>query len=297
LSAALEAWRAAGAAFDHRGHRIFYRAQVERGEPGAPCLLLIHGFPTASWDWHRVWDGLAARFPTRVAADMIGFGFSAKPWPYPYAVADQADLHEALLARLGLARVHLLAHDYGDTVAQELLARHEERRAQGRPGLALDSVCFLNGGLFPEAHRPTRAQRLLAGPLGPLLVRAFTRGAFGRALGAIFGPGTQPSREELDDFWRLVTEEHGLRLAPRLLGYMAERRRLRQRWVGALLRTTVPRRLVVGPEDPVSGVSLVARYRELVPAADVVVLPGIGHYPQVEAPQAVVEAVTAAWRA
>jgi pimeloyl-ACP methyl ester carboxylesterase len=187
----------------------------------------------------------------------------------------------------------VLAHDYGDTVAQELLARHQERRAQGRGGLELESVCFLNGGLFPEAHRPTRAQRLMAGPLGPLLVRAFTRRAFGRALGAIFGPHTRPTEAELDDLWEIVTAGGGLRLAPRLLGYIEERRRHRERWVGALLRTTVPRRLVVGPEDPVSGVSLIARYRELVPAADVVELPGIGHYPQLEAASAVVTAATA----
>ena len=291
MSAALDAWRTAGEAFDHRGHRIFYRRQGGTG--GGPCLLLIHGFPTASWDWHRVWDGLSERFPTRVAADMIGFGFSAKPRSYPYAVADQADLQEALLERLGIGRVHVLAHDYGDTVAQELLARHQERRAQGRGGLELASVCFLNGGLFPEAHRPTRVQRLMAGPLGPLLVRAFTRRAFGRALAAIFGPRTRPTEAELDDLWEIVTEDGGLYLAPQLLGYIEQRRRHRERWVGALLRTAVPLRLVVGPEDPVSGVSLIARYRELVPAADVVELPGIGHYPQLEAPSAVVTAATA----
>jgi pimeloyl-ACP methyl ester carboxylesterase len=290
LSAALDAWRSAGRCFDHCGQRVFYR--LERAAAPEPALLLIHGFPTASWDWHRVWDGLGTRFGTRVAADMIGFGFSAKPRDHDYSVARQADLQEALLAALGITRVHVLAHDYGDTVAQELLARHEERRAQGRPGLALESLTFLNGGLFPEAHRPTRTQRLLAGPLGPLLVHAFSRASFGRALARVFGPGTKPSAEELDDFWELVTAERGLRLAPRLLGYIAERRRFRERWVGALVGTALPRRLIVGPEDPVSGRTLIARYREVMPGAHVVELPAIGHYPQVEAPAAVLEAMS-----
>ena len=219
---------------------------------------------------------------------MIGFGFSPKPRPYAYSIADQADLQEALLAHLGVTRVHVLAHDFGDTVAQELLARHEERRGRG---LVIESVCFLNGGLFPEAHRPTRAQRLVAGPLGPLLVRAFDARRFGKQLAAIFGPRTQPTPQELDDFWRLVVEGDGLPLVPQLLGYMKERRLFRERWVGALVSTSVPRRLVVGARDPISGESLIARYRELVPQADVVVLPEIGHYPQVEAPQAVLEAL------
>ena len=281
----LEGWRAAGAHFSFRGHPIFYRLH-RSAAPGA-VLLLIHGFPTASWDWHRVWDALAERFATIVAADMIGFGFSAKPHPHAYSLAEQADLQEALLAHLGISRAHVLAHDYGDTVGQELLARHEERRGEG---LALESVCFLNGGLFPEAHRATRSQRLLAGPLGPLLARAFNERRFGARLSAIFGPGTRPSAPELADFWRLVEAGNGLRVIPRLLGYMEERRRFRERWVGALVSTSVPRRLIVGPEDPVSGTSLIARYRELVPRADVVVLPSIGHYPQIEAPDSVLAA-------
>ena len=280
-------WRAAGQTLEWRGHRVFYREQGT-GEP----LLLLHGFPTSSWDWRHLWDELARHYRV-IALDYLGFGFSDKPSRGPYSIFAYADQAEAVLARLGVVRVHILAHDLGDTVAQELLARHQERRAQGRGGLELASVCFLNGGLFPEAHRPTRAQRLMAGPLGPLLVRAFTRRAFGRALGAIFGPHTRPTEAELDDLWEIVTEDGGLYLAPQLLGYIEQRRRHRERWVGALLRTAVPLRLVVGPEDPVSGVSLIARYRELVPAADVVELPGIGHYPQLEAPSAVVTAATA----
>ena len=146
----LDDWRAAGSHFDHDGHRIFYR--VAGAPTASPALLCIHGFPTASWDWHKVWDAVTARFGCVVTLDMLGFGFSAKPRPYGYTMAEQADIHEALLRRLGIDRTHVLAHDYGDTVAQELLARHEERRAGG---IVLESVCFLNGGLFPVAHRAT----------------------------------------------------------------------------------------------------------------------------------------------
>ena len=69
-----------------------------------------------------------------------------------------------------------------------------------------------------------------------------------------------------------------------------ERRQNRKRWVGALQRTTVPLRFVNGPLDPVSGAAMAARYRQIIPAPDVVVLDGIGHYPQVEAPERVLEA-------
>ncbi len=285
----LDDWRAAGGVFDHHGHAIFHRVD---GDPArAPALLCIHGFPTASWDWHAVWPALRARFACIVAPDMLGFGFSAKPHPYPYSMLDQADLHEALLARLGIRRVHLLAHDYGDTVAQELLARHEERRTRGDASLAIESACLLNGGLFPETHRATRAQKLLAGPAGPLLARATSARTFAAGLAAVFGPRTQPDAATMRDFWRLASAGDGTRVVPSLLGYMAERRERRARWVGALQTTTVPVRVVDGLLDPVSGAHMVARYRELVSHPDVVELPDVGHYPQVEAPDAVVRAL------
>jgi pimeloyl-ACP methyl ester carboxylesterase len=78
---------------------------------------------------------------------------------------------------------------------------------------------------------------------------------------------------------------------PKLIGYMAERREHRERWVGALCKTKVPVRLIDGLVDPISGAHMVARYRELVPNPDIVELPGVGHYPQLEAPDKVVTAI------
>ena len=86
-----------------------------------------------------------------------------------------------------------------------------------------------------------------------------------------------------------MTENDGRRAMPRLLRYIDERRRYRERWVGALIHTKVPLRLINGPVDPVSGEHMAQRYAELVPAPDIVSIPGIGHYPQVEAPDRFVE--------
>ena len=277
-----ETWRAAGSHFEHRGHRIFYR---DSGASAKPVLLLIHGFPTASWDWHPLWTLLAERFRL-VAPDMIGFGFSAKPRDYRYAIHDQADLHATLCAQLGITEAHVLAHDYGVSVAQELLARHEG----GEGALRLRSVAFLNGGLFPETHRARTIQKLLLGPLGPLLVRISGERSFRRSFSAVFGPQTQPSDAELRAFWSLIAEQGGQRILHRLMRYILDRREHRERWLAAMQSTAVPLRVINGPVDPVSGAHMVARYRELIPNPDTVSLPGIGHYPQVEAPQAVLDA-------
>lgn len=272
----LDRWRAAGQWFRHRGHSVFYR---DAGPREADVVVCMHGFPTASWDWHLLWPELSARWRV-IAPDMIGYGFSAKPLDYAYSLNDQADLYEGLLVSLSVQRVHLLAHDVGDSVAQELLARGT---------LNIASVCLLNGGILPEAHRATMIQKLLAGPLGPLVSRLLSERRFRASFTRVFGANTRPSAIELAEFWSLIAFNDGQRIAHKLIAYMAERRQHRDRWVGAL-RTRVPLRVINGPEDPISGAHVMARLRGEVPGVVIVSLPGIGHYPQVEDAAAVLHA-------
>jgi pimeloyl-ACP methyl ester carboxylesterase len=214
-----------------------------------------------------------------IACDMLGFGDSAKPVNHEYSLLEQADLQQALLEHLNVTQpVHLLAHDYGDSVAQELLARHYESSIQ------VASCVFLNGGLFPETHRPVLIQKLLLSPLGWMIGRAFSRDGLVKSFNQIFGPKTLPTESEMDDFWSLIESNHGPRIMHKLITYIPERRVQRERWVGAMQRGEVPLRVIDGEVDPISGAHMVARYRELIPNPDAVLLSGIGHYPQIEAP-------------
>jgi pimeloyl-ACP methyl ester carboxylesterase len=279
-------WAAAGHLVPFRNHSIF----LLDSNPGSgdEALLLIHGFPTASWDWESLWPTLTARWRV-LAFDMLGFGLSSKPRGHAYSIFEQADLAEQLLAGQGIASYHVLAHDYGDTVAQELLAR---RREPGRRP-ALQSVAFLNGGLFPETHRPALVQRLLRSPIGPLVAKLTSRAALASNMRRIFGPRTPPDDALIDGFWELIQTNDGRGVMHRLIRYIDERRAHRERWVGALVHADVPLTLIDGAADPISGAHMAARYRELVPRADVTLLEGIGHYPQVEAAGAVMEAYSA----
>jgi pimeloyl-ACP methyl ester carboxylesterase len=277
---ALADWRGEGLPFDFRGHAMRYWTA---GAADAEPLLLIHGFPTASWDWHYLWRPLSQRYRL-IACDMLGFGDSAKPRGHAYSLLEQADLQQALLQHLGIeGPVHLLAHDYGDSVAQELLARHHEG------GVRLASCVFLNGGLFPETHHPVLVQKLLLSPVGWLIGKLFGRKQLAANFAKVFGPQTQPSAAELADFWSLIAQNDGPGVMHLLIRYMPERRVQRERWLAAMQRGGVPLRLIDGALDPISGAHMLARYRELIPAPDSVLLHGIGHYPQTEAPERVLE--------
>lgn len=281
-SKTLTQWKEDGHYLAWQSHSIFYRDQGE-GE----TLLCIHGFPTASFDWNCMWPSLTKHFRV-IGLDLLGFGFSGKPARHRYSVLEQADIIAALLTSLRIKRVHILAHDLGDSIAQECLARHET--SSGENGFDIQSICYLNGGMFPETHRPRLIQTLLCGPLGPLLVYGLNETTFRKSFSEVFGADTQPRTEDLSDFWHLIELNHGHRLAHRLLHYIPERKKHRDRWLNAMQSTQVPMRLINGLDDPVSGRHMLERYRELIPRADVVGLDGIGHYPQLEAAGAVLAA-------
>lgn len=268
----LEEWYAAAKQYDWEGHTIAY--QIE--ESDKPWLVLIHGFPTASFDWHKTWNQLSARF-SLIAPDMLGFGYSDKPTKFPYSIMKQADLIEALLEKLEIESCHLLAHDYGDTVTQELLARSNEESK-----LKIESTCLLNGGIFPESHHPIMIQKLLMSPIGPLLSKFINQKTFEKSFSSIFGPQTELSKEELGEYWKLVSYKEGHRIGHLIIRYMKERVKHRERWVAALQNFSKPLGLINGSADPISGQVMVDRYREIISEKNIWIMKNIGHYPQME---------------
>jgi pimeloyl-ACP methyl ester carboxylesterase len=308
----LPAWQAGGGFFKYRrfdiDYKIFYRdsaehlteehakAESSQQDCSKPVLLLIHGFPTASIDWHAVWPVFNQHFRL-ITLDMMGFGLSDKPKDYQYSIHDQADIHQSLLIALGITDYHLMAHDYGDTVAQELLARQSEQEntpSSSAHRSRILSTLLLNGGLFPETHRPVLMQKLLASPVGALLIKFYSFSKFKKTFAHICA---QPiSEDELKIYWQLLQKNEGAVVMPKLIRYMQERREFRVRWVGALENNRSPMRLIDGIADPISGAHMVERYKQLVEQPDVVELEGIGHYPQVEAPQQVISAAIKFWQ-
>jgi pimeloyl-ACP methyl ester carboxylesterase len=272
----LDDWTEGAQYFECEGNRIAYWSAGD-GRP----LLLVHGFPTSSWDWHLVWDALAEDRRV-IACDMLGFGLSDKP-ASGYSIHTQTDIQLALLEHLGVSEFDVLAHDYGVSVGQEMLARYNEQGS----AFGLGRILFLNGGLFPEQHRMLPIQNLGIGPLGFLVGLLMNKKRFGENFSTVFGSDTKPGKDELDDFWRLICLQDGHRISHKLLHYILDRRQHRERWVGALQEATIPVKLINGGADPVSGEHMYEYFRELVPNAEAVCFEAIGHYPQIEAPDRV----------
>ena len=187
---------------------------------------------------------------------------------------------------LGVERTALVAHDYGVSVGQELLAR----RLDGDLPVEVTAAAFLNGGMIPSLHRPLAVQRLLAHRVaGPVLTRLLTERTFTSGLRRVIARPLDDA--ELHEHWLALENRGGRDLGHPLLAYIEERVRYASRWEGAIARADVPLRFVWGPLDPVSGSHMLAELRQRRPDAEVVELPGVGHYPQLEAPDEVAEAL------
>lgn len=281
MSPRLKRWRQGGRGFDWRGHRLFFK-----DEGDGPAVVLLHGYPTGSFDWHALWPMLLP-YHRLIAPDFLGLGFSDKPRLHDYTLSNHAEAVDDLLASLGLADVHVVAHDLGVRVAQEMLARREAQQTSSR----LRGLVLLNGAMCPEAYRPRMIQRLLASPIGAWLGPRIPRAAFDRAMRELFGQQTQPAVDLLDDFWSLVESDNGRRVTHAVGRFWRPHLAMRDRLVGALLRSAVPLRVINGAADPNSGQPMVARWLALAPHTDVVSLPGIGHWPQIEDAQGTARAV------
>ena len=279
----IEQWWSAGERVElgSAGRRIF----VRRFGSG-PVLTLLHGFPSSSHDWARIAPALA-RSHTLLMPDLLGFGASEKPAGHDYSLHEQADLVEALWRRAGVAASAILAHDYSVSVIQELLARALE----GTLEVALSGALLLNGGLYPELHRLQPAQVALLDPeQGPRLSALIDEQAFVAGLRPTFAEGFDAAADS-SAIWRSVEHGGGARIMHLLIGYVRDRERHRDRWVGALERTPVPLSFVWGMRDPVSGAHMAQRIRERLPRAPFTALADDGHWPALEAPQQVIAAL------
>jgi pimeloyl-ACP methyl ester carboxylesterase len=249
-----------------------------------PTMLLLHGFPTWSYDWAGVAPTLARSFRV-VTPDFLGYGASDKPRDGT-TVPASADAITRLVAELGVPEVHLVIHDYGGIVGQELL----DRLDRGVLGFDVASLQILNGSVFLGAYRPTATQRLLLHPLlGPVAARLLTPSMARRGLDRV--RGTPLSDAEFAALWAGMSRDGGHRRAHIQLGYVHERDTHAPRWEAATRAYRGPVHLVWGLDDPVSGRGALDLATAALPDAHVTTLPGVGHFPQSEAPDAVAAAL------
>lgn len=273
-----ETWAARGVHRTVFGHQVFV---VDAGPPTAPTLVLLHGYPTSSLDFDQALPVLLDAGFRVVAHDHIGFGLSDKPPNYSYSLVEQAEVALELWRQLGVESAHLVAHDYGTSVATEILARRE----RSGDTLQVRSVVLCNGSMHIELAKPRLIQLLLRSRwTGPLAARFASRALFARNMRAILGKPKVLDDVAIDEMWALLERADGRARMPAITRYLDERHAFWHRWIGALTRLDLPTLVLWGRLDPVALPRIAKQVAAEVPGAQLQWLDGLGHYPMLEDP-------------
>jgi pimeloyl-ACP methyl ester carboxylesterase len=286
MTYALKAWQAKGCLYTYKKQNIFYI-----NEGSGECLLIVHGYPYNGYDFKYLLPALSSRFHV-IIPDMLGMGFSDKPVDYPYSFEGHVAMYRSLLDSLNINSIHILSHDLGNSVVQELLAQYES----GNHTIKIKSIAFLNGGLFSSVYRPRPIQIILSKSpslIGKLVSKLISKRSIEKATSSVFGKKTQPSKELLDDFWEILNYNNGKSLAWKIGRLVFEKDIHQQKWIKAMQQTQISMCFINGPSDPNSGIHMAEKYMELIPNANVILLNSeIGHWPQIEDSDGVIDAYT-----
>jgi pimeloyl-ACP methyl ester carboxylesterase len=257
---------------------------VDTGAGAAVPIVVLHGFPGSSHDWRHVLP-LITTDRRVIAFDFPGYGRSSKAPEHSYSLFAQADLVESLLAALGIPRCVLVAHDMGDTVAAELLARSNE----GRLGFEVEAAMLTNGSIFIDMVGLTRGQRLGLALPNRRLPFDMPRWVLHRSLLESFA--TPPPDGEVPAMVEQIRIGGGARMIPVLIRYIEERRVHQSRWTAGLVDFSGPLTAVWGELDTIAVPGMVHRLAALRPGTEIVVWPDVGHWPSIEQPARLAEAI------
>ncbi len=265
-----------------RGARMSF---LDEGPRSDEAVLMLHGNPTWSFYFRELVRALAPTVRC-VVPDHIGMGLSEKPEHYDYTLAARIADIEALVASLGLKRVHLVVHDWGGAIGFGFAARHPEM---------IGRLVILNTAAFASPHLPARIALCKAPLIGPLLVRGANGFAWpatwmamhARALTTdekrayLFPHDSWANRVAVSEFVRDIPLKTSHRSWPTLAAVEQGLAQFRDR----------PATILWGGRDFCFNGTFLARWREILPQAGVTRFAAAGHYVLEDARDDVVPAV------
>ena len=243
-------------------------------------MVILHGYPTSSYDYYKVLPELSKHYRV-IIHDHLGFGFSDKPLDYSYSLLDQADLALQLWQQLGVKKTHLLAHDYGTSVATEIIARNNNHELT----IEIEKLTLCNGSMHIELSQLRTIQKLLKNKwLGKYVAKLTTYAIFSKNLRNVYFDKTKVSNNELKDMWMQLEYNDGRKVIHKLSQYINERYTYWNRWIGALKETNLQTNIVWAKNDPVAVPAIAMLIATEISNNKLFWIENTGHFPMLENP-------------
>lgn len=269
---------------EHRilhGHNVAFRMS---GDPDAVVVVLIHGMAGSSNTWRDVMPALATHYRV-IAPDLLGHGRSDKP-SGDYSLGAHASLVRDLLSNLGIDRATILGQSLGGGVAMQFAYQY--------PEVCERLVLVSSGGLGRDV---SWILRLLSLPgaefVLPIVVPGFVRDRGNSLSRWLHSKGIRPPRvAEMWQAYASLAESENRQAFLRTLRAVVDpggqtvsaRDRL-------YLAAAMPTLILWGDNDPIIPMSHGIEAHEVMPGSRLEIFEGVGHFPQVEAPDQFVDAL------
>lgn len=292
----LQAWEANGEYITYGPfhHKLFVKQLGDSRASSAKTLLLLHGFPESSYSYHAVLEGMLKKFDRIILFDLLGYGWSDKPLEnYSYSLLEQADTVFEVWKHFNIKGGHLLSHDMGDSIATEILARHENGLLPVWFSDGLQSLTFTNGGMVLEFAKLRIGQKILLSRYGSLFGHITSLSIFGQQLRSAHG-NQNLSKKEIQALWDSNTLQDGHKKAHLTIKYLKDRKQFEKtRWLPALAQTTLPIHICWGDADAVARVAIAHHLKnEVCKNATLTIMQELGHFCQLGNPEKWVKAVS-----
>ncbi|MFN8283678.1 MAG: alpha/beta hydrolase [Chitinophagales bacterium] len=273
----IESWKQKGNYIDIYGKSVFHiHHQTEK-----PTIAFLHGYPSASFDYHKVLPNLEVDF-SYVIHDHVGFGLSAKLSNYSYSLIEQAEIAIELWKQLAIKEIHLVSHDYGTTVANEIIVR----KLQGFEPVKIKSITFCNGSMHIELAHLKLIQKLLKHPIfGKYIVALMNKRTFIKTMQDIWFDKSLCDVEEMSLLYDLLRMNGTNETLHKISQYNNERVKYWHRWIPALTQLDIPTHILWAQQDPIAVKAIAEQLYKEIPNAVYTKINTCGHYPMLEKPQ------------
>lgn len=258
-----------------KGRNIFYRYR-----PGTTDVFLsfLHGYPTSSLDYQQIIKNIPEEYNV-LAHDHLGFGRSEKPLDSDYLLFEQADITNEFYAAFGVKKVHIIAHDYGTSVATEIVARQNEESLD----YSIQSITLCNGSMLIDMSKLRLIQKLLKSKwVGHIVASLSTEHTFQKNMKNIWFDKQKYVSKDMEAHWKLLIGDNGRKVLPRVTRYIDQRYVNYKRWVGGLSKSKLAFHILWAANDPVAVVDMAYKLDEIITNSSLTVINECGHYPMIE---------------
>jgi len=280
-------WKSKGKFIQVNNNRLFVIDTNNGINTSQKSMVILHGYPTSSFDYYKVLPELSKNYRV-ILHDHLGFGFSDKPKDVNYSLVTQADIALELWRQLGLKKIFLFAHDYGTSVATEIIARYNANELD----IEIEQLILTNGSIHIELSQLRTIQKLLKHKfLGMYVAKLTNFLIFKKNMKNIYFDTSKVTDNELKEMWKLIELNGGRKVIHKLTQYINERYLHWNRWIGALKETQISTKIIWAKNDPIAVPAIAKLLAKEIPNNTLYWIENTGHFLMLENPKELLELI------